>query len=306
MNKVLIKAKKLIFPFFGYFLAFYSFLGSTASIKTDEGIIQTITSSKKYIPFLIIVSISSLACYQLGKQKGLKTELKSSGLIKVHLPKGFTVPPIEIQNVYNDIFSYAQNEVWLYGSSFHRLNNEEINKIINLLNDGIEFKILIFDPSFLFDSYIESLCPEKRDENPDLFDEKYNRLGQEICDTLAKLTRLTKEYHKKRKTSTDNFLHIRLTSQLVRMRAYIADSDQETGKSFFIPSISKYSNIYCPVYECNHTKDGIAQIYHKGIKNDFEAATPMEEFINKFKNTQGVQRTAIMQKIANTLIVNNL
>lgn len=193
------------------------------------------------------------------------TSWSDPGLIKPYLS-----PPAK--NLVRLILSRSRTQVWIFGNTLEHSLEQPRTAYLDALYRGIKIHFLILDPT---DGIRLSVLA--RELNVDE-DDAMAAADQ----TMVRLVRLMTDWYQ---AAGDNFspdqISVRLTGNPIKMRSFIADPDNHTAKSFFVPSVNRKKSIQLPAFECRNTSDGIMSIYFDGLLKEWDEATPFRTFLNR-------------------------
>jgi hypothetical protein len=186
---------------------------------------------------------------------------------------GFTdaymVPQTSLQIVAS-ILSSAKDEVWFFGNTLDESLDAPKTKFLEALTNGVHLKFLVLDTTA--EERLQLLAQE--------IGTNTKKAKRKTEDTIYSLLQKMKYLHQEGATrfSPEQF-EVRITTNALRMRAYIVDPDNPEAKSYLIPSVNQKISKELPQIICQNTPDGLVHAYFEGLHDEWEKAQSLHSFL---------------------------
>ncbi|RZM77793.1 hypothetical protein [Leptolyngbya iicbica] len=181
----------------------------------------------------------------------------------------FMVPQSSHQTVFR-VLGSAENEVWFFGNTLDESLDAPKTKFFEALCNGVSLRFLVLDTTA--DERLELLAQE--------LGTNIRKAKRKTEDTIYSLLQLMKYLHQEgeRQFVPEQF-QVRITTNALRMRAYIVDPRNPNEKSYLIPSVNQKISKELPQLLCQNTPGGLVHTYFEGLHDEWEKAQTLHAFL---------------------------
>ncbi|HRJ33384.1 MAG TPA: DUF5919 domain-containing protein [Fimbriimonadaceae bacterium] len=211
--------------------------------------------------YLVIIGFLFTAVFAFTYREVL---FKDTGLIRFFKDSSAAQPEIE------KTIEGSKQELWMFGSNFHKSLNDYQPLFLDKLRDGVNIYVLVQNPnSPIFDSIATD------------FGQTSEELRSECRNSLSYAMKIVNFSKNNRYLGQ---FEIRFHDSFPRLRAYFADPNDESGVSILVPHMNEVDSPKLPVYLFKNTKAGVARSYYRGLRQLWERSLKLDAFLLKNPN----------------------
>lgn len=157
----------------------------------------------------------------------------------------------------------ATSDVWMFGAVMHHTMSNFTSVIIEQIKAGIEYNVLISDPT-----------GEKFEMSACSFGQKKGELEIESITTLKACTRM--EELLEQEESVSGKLNVRLIDDLFPAGVYFFDPRSETGRMLLVPHVPAQDAAEVPGFIFQSSTNGPLEHYFTMYQRIWKQATPLK------------------------------